>query len=130
MGSVAVIIQSFFSICLLFDILVEHMPLETLFKAVTAIILQTNSSYFLLYLSDYMDLNMILSNDLNDPLPFVKISPLVAAALQCPLPYTSSINPDNRVEIHGASRVGSTPASSVRVGSSVCISPESQHRAC
>lgn len=36
------------------------MPLETLFKAVTAIILQTNSSYFLLYMSDYMDLNMVL----------------------------------------------------------------------
>lgn len=106
------------------------MPLETLFKAVTAIILQTNSSYFLLYLSDYMDLNTVLSNDLNDPLPFVKISRLVAAALQCPLPYTSSINPDNRVGIHGSSRVDSTPASSVCVGSSVGISRESQHRAC
>lgn len=36
------------------------MPLETLFKAVTAVILQTYSTYFLLYLSDYMDLNTVL----------------------------------------------------------------------
>lgn len=102
------------------------MPLETLFKAVTAIILITNSSYFLLYLSDYMVLNMVLPNGLNDPLPFVKISPLVAAGLQCPLPYTSSINPDNRLEIHGASRVDLTPSPHVCVRSSVGISLESQ----
>ena len=83
------------------------MPLETLFKAVTAIILLTTSSYFLLYMSDYMDLNTFLSNSLNDLLPFVKISPLVAACLHCPLPYTRSINPANKVKIHsGGQRPG------------------------
>lgn len=61
-------------------------------------------------------------------MPFVKISPLVETGFQCPLPYTSSINPDNRVGIHSASRMDSTSASSVCVGSSLGISPESQHR--
>lgn len=76
-----------------------------------------------------MDLNTNqMSNDLNDPLPFVKISPLVAAGLQCPLPYTNSINPDNRVEIHGASGVDSTLASSVCVRSYLGISPKSEHQ--
>lgn len=47
-GSVAIIIQSFFSICLLFDILVQHMPLWIPFKTATAMILQTDSGYALI----------------------------------------------------------------------------------
>lgn len=104
------------------------MPLETLFKAVTAMILRTTPSYFLLYWSDYMDLNMFLSNSLNDPMPFVKIRLCVAAGLQCPLPYASSINPASWVEFHRASVVDSSPASSVCVRSSAGISPEPRHR--
>lgn len=49
------------------------------------------------------------------------------ADLQFPLPYTSSINPDNKVEIHSTSMVDNSLTSSVCVGSSVGISPESQH---
>ncbi|KAK9535257.1 hypothetical protein VZT92_007650 [Zoarces viviparus] len=61
-----------------------------------------------------MGLNPVLSNGLNDPLPFVKISPRVAAGLHCPLPYTSSINPNNRAEIHGASSVDRVATASKR----------------
>lgn len=68
---------------------------------------------------------MVLSND---PVPFLQKSLLVAAGLQCPLPYNSSINPDNRVEIHADSRVDSAPTPSVCVRSSVGISPETRHR--
>lgn len=48
-GSVAVIIQSFFSICLLFDILVEHMPLVTLFTAVSVVAAHNVSTFAALF---------------------------------------------------------------------------------
>lgn len=128
MGSVVVIIHSFFSICLLFDIFSAAYATGTFFKATTTITLHINSTCFLLYLSDYMDLNTVLQNGSNDPLALFRISPLLQWAFSALSAASIQLVLKTETLMHGPSRKDSVLVSSVCARSLVAIGLKPRHQ--
>lgn len=103
------------------------MPVKTIFKAVTVIILQTNSGLFSALFVRLHGFKHGFVKWLKWPSAFRPDKPSCCSRPLVPS-HTSSVNPDDRVEIHIGSRMDSTRASGVCVGSLLGIIPESRHQ--